>query len=71
MEIAVAVESATKGARDITSGMPDSTPLHHVSDRMLPVINTKCYHCDRGNHKPTECYLKDAICRKCNKKGRI
>ena len=40
MEIAVAVESTTKGARDITSGMPDNTPLHHVSDRTLPVIIT-------------------------------
>ena len=33
MEIALAVESATKGARDITSGMCDNAPLHVVSDK--------------------------------------
>ena len=71
MEIALAVESATKGARDITSGMCDNAPLHVVSDKTPPVANFKCFHCGRGNHKPTECYLKDATCNRCNKKGHI
>ena len=35
------------------------------------MASVKCFHCGRGNHKPTECYLKDAVCRKCNKKGHI
>ena len=71
MEIALAVKSATKGARNITSGMCYSTLLHIVSDRTPPIANFKCFHCGRGNHKPTECYLKDATCNKCNKKGHI
>ena len=33
MEIALAVESATKGARDITLRMCDNVPLHVVSDK--------------------------------------
>jgi len=33
MKIALAVESVTKGARDIISGMSDSTPVHNVSDK--------------------------------------
>jgi len=48
MEIALAVESATKGARDIISGMSDSTPMNNVSDRTPPMI--KCSHYGRGNH---------------------
>ena len=71
MEIAVAIESATQGTRDISSGMPNDAPLHHVSDRPPPVINMRCFRCGRSNHKPTDCYFKDAPCRKCKKKGHI
>ena len=71
MEIAAAIESVTQGTRDISSGMPNDTLLYHVSDRPPPVINIKCFHCGRSNHKPTECYFKDASCRKCKKKGHI
>ena len=72
MEIALAVEFATKGARDITLGTCDNVPLHVVADKTPPVANNvKCFHCGRGNHKPTECYLKDATCNKYNKRGHI
>ena len=71
LEIAVAVEYAIKGARDITSGMSDNTTLHHFSDRPPPVINIKCFHCGRSNHRPAECYFKDALSRKCKRKGHI
>ena len=37
IEIALAIESATKGARDITSRMCDNAPLHVVSDKTPPV----------------------------------
>ena len=37
MEIALDVESATKGARDITSRMCDSAPLHVASDKTPPI----------------------------------
>ena len=37
MEIALDVESATKGARDITSRMCDNAPLHVASDKTPPV----------------------------------
>ena len=57
MEIAVAIP------RDISSGMPNDAPLHHVSDRPPPVINMRCFRCGRSNHKPTDCYFKDAPCR--------
>lgn len=70
MEIALAVESATKGAKTITSGMQDHTSIYHVSDKP-PLVANKCFHCGRSNHKPTECYLKDATCRRCNKQGHI
>ena len=33
--------------------------------------NVKCFHCGTGNHKPTECYIKDTTCNKCNKRGHI
>jgi len=69
MEIALAVESATKGARDIISGMSDSTPVHNMSDKTPPMI--KCSHCGRGNHNAIECYLKNTTCRKCGRKGHI
>jgi len=54
MKIALAVESVTKGARDIISGMSDSIPVHNMSDKTLPMI--KCSHCGRGKHKAIECY---------------
>ena len=69
MEVALAVESATKVTRDITSGMCDDAPLHVVADKTPPVANNvKCFHCGRSNHKPTECYFKDATCNKYNKR---
>ena len=37
MEIALDVESATKGARDITSRMCDNDPLHVASDKTPPI----------------------------------
>ena len=37
MEIAINVESATKGARDITSRTCDNTPLHVASDKTPPI----------------------------------
>ena len=37
MEIALDVESATKGARDITSRTCDNAPLHVASDKTLPI----------------------------------
>ena len=39
MEIALDVESATKGARYITSRTCDNAPLHVVSDKTPPVAN--------------------------------
>ena len=39
MEIALAVESATKGARDITLRTCDNVLLHVVSDKTPPVGN--------------------------------
>ena len=37
MEIALDVESATKGARDITSRRCDNAPLHVASDKTPPI----------------------------------
>ena len=37
MEIAIDVESATKGARYITSRMCDNAPLHVASDKTPPI----------------------------------
>ena len=37
MEIAIDVESATKGARDITSRKYDNAPLHVASDKTPPI----------------------------------
>ena len=37
MEIIIDVESATKGARDITSRTCDSAPLHVASDKTPPI----------------------------------
>ena len=37
MEIVIDVESATKGARDITSRTCDNAPLHVASDKTPPI----------------------------------
>ena len=37
MEIVIDVESATKGARDITSRTCDNTPLYVASDKTPPI----------------------------------
>ena len=39
IEIASAVESATKGAKDVTSRKCDNTPFHVVSDKTPLVAN--------------------------------
>ena len=43
MEIAIDVESATKGARDITSRTCDNAPLHVASDKtpLIHVVSDK------------------------------
>ena len=39
---------------------------HHSKDG-----GYKCYSCGKGNHKRSECRFKNAVCKKCSKKGHI
>ena len=44
MEIALDVESATKGVRDITSRTCDNAPLHFASDKTPPFMLLQTRH---------------------------
>ena len=65
-EIALGLESAVQGTRDIQSSSSDA--VHSVSDRKA---KSKCFRCGRTNHKAPQCRYKDTICSKCNKTGHL
>lgn len=44
--------------------------VHRIQGRKKTTF-TKCQCCGKRNHKTENCYLKDAVCHKCNVKGHI
>ncbi|CAC5365754.1 unnamed protein product [Mytilus coruscus] len=64
MEIASAMETATKNAQDLQTTETRQT-VHKMSFRQ-----EECYRCG-GNHRPHECKWKDAKCYICDKKGHL
>ena len=65
-EIALGLESAVQGARDIQ--IPSSGTVHNVVEKKTTNY-TKCFRCGRTNHAAPQCRYKDAVCKKCNKTG--
>ena len=68
--IALAVKSATKEARDITSGMCDNASLHVVSDKKPQwlILNVLAV---AGVTTSQQNVITDKTCNKCKKKGHI
>ena len=67
-EIALALESAVQGTRDIQT--PSGTTVHKVADGNKP-NSYKCYRCGKTNHKAPQCRHKNTVCNKCNKTGHL
>ena len=67
-EIALALESAVQGTRDIQT--PSGTTVHKVADGNK-LNSYKCYRCGKTNHKAPQCRHKDTVCNKCNKTGHL
>ena len=67
-EIALGLESAVQGARDIQ--LPSSGTVNNVVEKKTTGY-TKCFRCGRTNHSAPQCRYKDAVCKKCNKTGHL
>lgn len=73
--LALAMETAHRDAAEIHG---DSTAIHRINaprTSKYPQQSRKtfppCQTCGLTNHKRSDCYLRDAICKKCSKKGHI
>ena len=68
------VEQATKDVISIHKGSnEEEQEISFISKRKLhkSVAYPPCHSCGKTNHKRSECYFKDTICRRCSKKGHI
>ena len=80
VEIATAMETATKDAAELQSSATETT-VHAVQRRSQPrykmkhtekkTYATPCTHCGRVNHASNDCKLKDTVCHNCNIKEHI
>jgi hypothetical protein len=80
LDIAVAMETATRDATKIHSEYREEKPLGHEkltlnrpskrsdSGPSSPVV---CYRCGANIHVATECRFKKEVCHKCGKRGHI
>ena len=80
LDIAVAMETATRDAAKIHSEFREEKPLGHDkltlnrpskrsdSGPSSPVV---CYRCGANIHVATECRFKKEVCHKCGKRGHI
>ena len=70
-EIALALETALQGSKDIQSSMPQD-PVHKVSQQQAASgSSVQCFRCGGTNHKAPQCRFKDSVCSYCNKKGHL
>lgn len=82
IEIAVAMETASKDAIELRNASGTSTPVHKMRARnrrkpQVPAQNQpsrkkplECYRC-KGPHTADVCRFKNAYCNNCKKKGHI
>ena len=78
LDVALSLEAVEKGVNDLQAGTGSVNNLQgrHQSGAQLPKREGNrdakaCYRCGRTNHNPTECYFKEAVCRRCGIKGHI
>ena len=72
LEISLALEAAMKDTKQLqTAVSASSVPVHKVKETEGLSPNIKCYRCGKPNHKAPECWFKDSVCTKCNKKGHL
>lgn len=73
VEIAVAIEKATKNALELQDGVKAENVNQLVAMReaaQMPTDQEKCYHCS-GYHSSSQCWFRNEQCRKCGKIGQI
>ena len=68
VEVAVAVESADKNARELQA--TEATHLGKV-DQIPHKREKPCYRCGKQDHTPNDCKYRDFVCRNCSKKGHL
>ena len=79
LELAQAMESAERDTQHLQStqqqpqdvhhsAVPQKTPKNQSAPRGVPQM--PCYRCG-GNHPPTRCKFKEAVCHACKKRGHI
>ena len=80
VDIAVAMETATRDATEIYSELREGKPLgldkltlSRPSNRPdnSPPSSVVCYRCGANTHVATECRFKKEVCHKCGKRGHI
>ena len=80
VDIAVAMETATRDVTEIYSELREGKPLG--LDKLTlsrppnrpdnsPPSSVVCYRCGANTHVATECRFKKDVCHKCGKRGHI
>ena len=80
VDIAVAMETATRDATEVHSELREGKPLgldkltlsrpSNRPDNSPPSL-VVCYQCGANTHVATECSFKKEVCHKCGKRGHI
>lgn len=75
--LAFAMETAHRDAAEIHGNSPavHKINVHHNHKAKQPALARKtfppCQSCGLTNHKRSDCFLREAICKKCSRKGHI
>ena len=69
IEITSNMEVAEFEAINIKDGV--ASKIHKFTKANAMPENVVCYRWGKGPHKPSDCYFRNAECRKCQKKGHI
>ena len=70
MELALAMEAASKNAKDLCAGITCATVNAVKQGNQFKSPKGKCFSCG-ANHLRQSCKYRDAECHKCHKKGHI
>ena len=70
MELALAMEAASKNAKDLCAGIANATVNAVKQGNQSKSPKGKCFSCG-ANHLCQSCKYRDAECHKCHKKGHI
>ena len=72
MDIAKGMEAASRDSHQLQGQAQQSQAIQlSTAAKKSNAQEKPCFRCGRKNHVPHQCYFKDTVCHKCNKRGHI